>query len=709
MALSLNANWLAAFSQSVVQPVFLVTIDLGGGTTFKCQLGYSSVLTYDRPVAGISPVTSKLDPWTRQGSVGSCEIDFLADGWIRQLSVNHRLKGKSITIQLGTLGMAEADFAPYFAGIIDSVKSRDDGSAEMVCADAFAILRDKKIVGFWYNMHPLEAIKNLLQKADVPSGLYDSTSLDPSQTEYAGISHWMVLKAWSYEAGKDEAVRKPTSAFGLIDELAKMVNGSFIGDEQGKLKFQIFDETTAASASWTDADILEGSFRVREIDGNAINQVTVKHYDDPDLQYTRDESGSQSAYAYPGESARVLNEDLDVNAWLEGVAVITTAPGLVGTTFKVAGGGCAGFCGTRWTTPAFTHLSWGQLSSSRLGYVLCVRPEEHGGGHEIIEVDQLTINSSDTVGAYYPSGFTDPDTGAEITNVTSPVFIEMRIKTRGALGTTALDFSAVNPPSMVYDITIPVAMTLDRLKRWAYGVPLLELKTAASEYAVQVGDFVDLTTNRFFTYGKDGLDSNTKWEVIGKELRLDGEASITWTLAYATDTSAPSKTYSHLWRRAREGLISRINHALRKEANFKGHVTGSGDFTASAGSGLTLNIAPGTYSQGGMMTQRVTGTESITLEASKDSYIYKDMATGGTIVKAVTTGAAAPVALETETPVAKVVAGASSITSVTDQRVLQGVVGTKVEPRTITALQLTPKAPMANNIAPTGRWHLTQD
>ncbi len=159
-------------------------------------------------------------------------------------------------------------------------------------------------------------------------------------------------------------------------------------------------------------------------------------------------------------------------------------------------------------------------------------------------VDGRNPDIFEDVRAYAPSAATpnnlaDPrsETGLA-SRYTGPEYYDYVIE-RGQRGTTARDWegasgSHANPcNTQIYDITIAVEMAESRIARFAYGLPVVVLKTKLSEIAVQVGDFVTHDAAAFVAFGIDGATSADVFEVVSKNIDKDANPPcIEWTLKY---------------------------------------------------------------------------------------------------------------------------------------------------------------------------------
>lgn len=690
MALTLTAAWHKAFARSTVQPVMLAAITVDS-TTYKAMSAHSSALSYPLSLTAVKPVRAEMDPWSRANSVGSCELTFAADGWAKALLVAHKLRrGQKVEVLLGAKGLAEVDYAPYFAGIIDKALPTKGGAVRVTVVDAFGFLRDAKIAGDWFNMHPLEVVADILEKAGVPSSLIDADSLDP--VNYPESSHWVISRGQlrsSFQL-KDVAVGEPTDALPLLDEVCALLNGTLFAGEDGVLKYVAFDADGDLQDGWTDDD-LGDSLEVIELDGNAINSVTVEFGPDPEsgrceLYYRRDEALSQASLAYEGETKRVLAARL-ATPWVDGKALLqgtmTTKRPKVGGAYNVYGEMTCGFCGTRW--PGFPGTSQPLDARLRLAAGDVERTAYHLVDEEIIEVYACAVADSEFITTYILEKDNDAfgDSEFQIDRqkeigpfATKAVFV---VKQRGALGTSVAAHAGVVDSAdsvlvsnaRVVDVTIPVAIAAYRLARWAFGMAIVEVETGLDKHHVQLADLVPLITDQFCGPGRDELLANdVVFEAIGKETDPD-KGLIRWTLAYATEAEPPAQTVSHAIVPGVVGGYGPTHDDLSLNQRDATSFVYRG-FAATA-AGLEVTIAAGVATTGAASIKK-TRSQTFELTNNKTTYFCLDMASSAFTVKEDVSGTSAPTQGPTEMALWKAVAVAGVVT-LTDQRNTTGVRG----------------------------------
>jgi hypothetical protein len=572
----------------------------------------------------------------------------------------YRLKGKRITLKLGTPDVLEANFAPYFVGVIEEILPVT-GGVVLTCVDAFTILQDARISTSFVNKHPLESVTALLSQSGVDAALYDAASLLPSAYS-TSISHWVALRGGYNEYYENlDPLNAPAKA--LLSELAEILNGGIVPGEDGKLKFVRFDETASVSASWGDNDILAGSFKQASTYENLINRVIMPYgkrmgspkyaekFGDFLERYEINDATSQANFAYPGSPTRVVDHARET-LWINGRGLSYTtilAATAVPFTLTVRNLQTYGLSGTRVpaTWPVAAQDADAALSASRPAYLQI--------DNEIFKATTGTLNAgmrTRVYSAYYPNE------------------IAYDVVARAQFGTAAADHTQTDPvfrQKRVFDVTIPVAICTELIRRFSNGCPVVELSTGLHWHAVQVGDLVNITGDQFLSYGWSGVDTNMKWEVIGKEVDPTGDApGIKWTLARATETTPPAVSTSAIVKTetSRTGADFELARGLGNQDLTQARVAGC---TVTAAAGLTVDIASGSVACG-LSSAVIDGQTAVAMTASKDVWIAYDSDVKAFTYRDQTIGTARPTLSLSETMIAKVTTTGVAILSVVDLR-----------------------------------------
>jgi hypothetical protein len=116
---------------------------------------------------------------------------------------------------------------------------------------------------------------------------------------------------------------------------------------------------------------------------------------------------------------------------------------------------------------------------------------------------------------------------------------------RGSIGSLApekwqsqTDSLNTNNKVWVEDVTIPVYMAKEIVRRFRQGAGVLEVRTSLSQVDVDLGDFVSLIgDDMVVSYLRgDGADTNVLWEVTSKEIKIHGDqGGVIFELTFVRD------------------------------------------------------------------------------------------------------------------------------------------------------------------------------
>lgn len=667
--MTLHANWLAAFRKTPVTPRRLLTLDLdGGANVYKCLDGPSTALTYDVALLSTTSSVIEIDPLTRQCQVSGLSIT-VSDRWLRPILVNNVIIGRSIVVKVGTPDLAENEYADFFGGIIEKYVAGEDGlSVKLQIVDAFAVLQLRQVTGGWANLHPLHAIgaglggqQGINVKADMPSTLIDSTSLDVTQPEYDEISHLVIARhtparTTAAVGGQGGATfyqvqshynGEEADAMSLVNEIGALIHGAYVVTENGKMRFKIFNPDAAATFDWGKDQIR----RLRPISAqeSILNETTLSwliNENQPQVRYQKVDEDSALRYKYPGQTYRLISHAMTSN-WLQAhVARLISGPS--GTRPAIAHAAVPPFdivvrgdpfivmTGTR---QAFAQPADAQVTASRPAYIRI--------DQEIFKVEAMSFNASKRTQLYV----WNPATDALDSFGYMPNEITLRVTERFIKGGNQSDH---NQNRAVYDVTLAEMWGTKILERFCDGIDIIEVETWADQYGTQVNDLGTITHPEYLSWGKNGLDSNTKWEVIAKEpLLFQDPPVIRWKLALAKRTAAlvyqyhptvqMTDPYSSTW-----AAIS----ASRNQEMSRPYKAGG---TPRHSSGFDVILPEGMAVSNGMRRAELPKDVTVTVTADRDTYLTMDILTMAVGQYEVPRGGSVPEVGLTEAIVAKVV------------------------------------------------------
>ncbi len=452
--------------------------------------------------------------------------------------------------------------------------------------------------------------------------------------------------------------------------------------------------------------------------------------------YVATDEDSLATYAGPVASEGAIDEVIE-NIWIMGGAGYVQQPiQLDDTSMRITGG--LGWCGFRDLIPPGSQPADAKPSASRPVYILLRRADNLGVWECVKITSQCTpVNSGITRMPYfdpYLEAHTAKDVvdtfdanvaraqleiglSYTISSIANAGGGDIRVTTTAAhqlvvgqmVTHTRCTDSAYNgefavqavPSGTTYDVTavytatdtgkVTVARPFPKyseavditaakfiadplLDRYSDGAPEIEVDTPLSEFAVQLGDLVTVTNSNYLSFGLDGIDTSTKWEVVGKEVvAFDDEPKITWTLVRAT-IGSPTRGHgirkddmARPQKKAGRAAIERYNSQFRV-------VDG---LTAAIASGFDVTISLGRLASA-LDEVMIGGDVTITVNASKDTYVYIDTTTGKIVLREVALGGTQPTTDEGRVLIAKVVSDGAGATSVTNLKTEQtGAVGSQ--------------------------------
>lgn len=393
----------------------------------------------------------------------------------------------------------------------------------------------------WVSIHPIQALRDLYARA----GLRKSTRIQESSfllSSYPSIQHWR-FSAHDHHADPNIASEDIPSTLDnapsdimsvdIKDRLCRMLQGSVVATEEGKIKFIRRDPTVTPVRTLTvnDYDEIEWLEQYK----TACNRVTIygtAFGSGPDERVQLIHSEESFSLAVHSLDAAANPEEMIIEESFLGPFV--TAPlvsiNSIVNPMSVAVNDLwlAGFSGISPARSNSATLAVNQdpLPGTRDTWVIIWRPVE--GDYEYCRINSIT-----------PYGFTNFALNPNYSTtdyvydetITFPYISQYYIHTiwtdwtlnleRGQLGTSdAINWTinAVNGnPIYMADVTIAKAMA-DHFLEFAYGVPVCAFRTTFRHCDLQLGDAIYADFPEYLNFLADGDDGTSKWEIIGKEI-----------------------------------------------------------------------------------------------------------------------------------------------------------------------------------------------
>ena len=736
----------------------LVKIDLGGGSVIMASdkpiemTGISGARAYATDygplcppsVLEVTPISTELNPVTRESKANQFSVKFAADGIMRSLLVGTALKGKKLVVKIGTSvchpdGDANmpSGWPTLFTGLIDETLPSIDGAVELIGSDTLKRFFDVDVVGWWLAAHPFMVVKSLASMCGVPSGLLDTTSLDETTGGYTTLNCSLTPIPSNMTTG-EAAIYTPTKASDILSSLSTILPGYLLVNEDGKLRFvgDSADPASAAVDTWSANDLTD--VEIEESDRTLYNRATLtigrgaanfNRWGSDGVQVESwggwqrivedDDTASQSSHAYPGQASYVSSHAQD-SAWCDAHALVyasglnaswTPTSPATGDTIDLQGDTLYSFTGARFVGDPKTNdqPSYCALSDSQTAFFLI--------DSEIIEVDRVTFpnGNAETITTGVPDFSASPPYSAS-TQVSVVSAARYRIKTRGALGTTAAnhDSGNANGNQSVYeivDVTMPIAACRRILSHCANGLVVISCKTSMAKFGVQVGDYVRTHLDKLFFYGVDGASYDMIWQVIGKEIDPD-DSAIKWKLTMVASLATPPAS-SHSVHGYQYGQMHNVQQTITQLSQ---HYDGGtiqpyvnnlpgGDFNLLSTGVGTLTIQGGSATFAGArpeLPQTTIGTP-VTLARGYGNTVFFDGNRKAYTTRATALGAGPATALFGEVPLHYYdVASNGALSGHQDLRPTTGANGARLATGTVTGTAIASGAVATVHVASGG-------
>lgn len=540
-------------------------------------------------------VASTIDPFTRQFSRNGFELVFADDVFLRTLVSTYQLKNMSFKVFLGTNTLQFSDYLQLDECVITDFRFEGSVIIFDVMTAYFSLLRGYTFSGVFLNEHPFDVLRALFTKSGVPTSVYDESSITPSS--WAELGHWNVSRfnfpkytsdsALTLELDQNGVVTsRPKPPFNvdgtathekasdLIDDLGRLLQGTFIPNDSGVYVFSRYDSSNSAVRTLTTDDISDFS-QISGADGIAA-QVTFRlggGKENGEFEFTiYNQSVRSTTSNYSGASSGTtvdLSFDLE---WLHPVGYLRSAQEnelnyitSSDTKMRLVCGGLMGFCGLRFDQEqgprAFYEIPAARrLSSTNYSYLLLVNEgNAYSGGagtgpvsrgrDEIVRISNATSDLAGTDYEWKPWNGEKDMSMYQNEDGTTPwypgadngayMFFDTTADNggRGQFGTTQVAYWRENV--LCYDVTLAVQAAQNILDRSKNGLPRLRFRLGLEHSDLQPGDFVNIIHSQVLFFGCNGSDANIKWEVIKAEpAPLEDSPGIWIEVAYVDGVSS---------------------------------------------------------------------------------------------------------------------------------------------------------------------------
>lgn len=660
MAGSPHADWLAAMRAATVDVVVHCSIALSGTTMdFHnwASGGLDSTITGDPLLSSLTSVTQQVDPIKRHVQASELSLELVDDDKIRGLVASQNFLNSVVTIKLGTPSILLSRFVLVFKGTIVRLQPTE-GKITIKVEALESMVRDGTNMRTYFNVHPFEVIDQMLQDSGVDSGDIDSTSFTPS-TYSADISHYCFSSLvtgsdsdsdlfWDFNVGGTQ------TAAGLayvhdwtyhvlrfrpfVDEVLMLTRSCMFVNTEGKVALKHFDASDAVDKHFTTDEYSD--FQQLEQDVAIYNKM-------------------DCAFRASGPQRFVQQDDTSITNYEEQIfetPVVYLAPYSKfwenSSGVPYAGDLVPGFAGVK---DLVTSQSTEAPSSDRPVYWL--------HRQEVIKAIAAFTPSSGSYSGAVMNRYGNT-TGAYERYAR---YITMNSETRAFAGNES---GAGEWDNKVWDLTATYDFTNYVLTRFSNTAPSVRITTTLEFAYLEIGDLVSLDNDLFLSpeLALDGLDSSVKFEIVSRDITPLGDSvGIELELVYATKTSPPSTSLvSQIADLFETMMPSSILDAV--DVGLVGKNSVGAGFDIGTGSGLNGAVGAGSASVGGQFAIGLAADATFPVTAERDNYVGINGLSGAVIVTDVATSDPEPPLGPAEVRLGLAVAGASSISSVTDLR-----------------------------------------
>jgi hypothetical protein len=686
--ITLDDEQKAAFQSGTMQPVVHVTVEDAAasvsiiGHNVPDQSILDSTVTGTAIVSNVQAISQEIDPVTRAFETGQFTFTFCVDDAFRDLSSTKQWLGGNVTFKLGTPDLTFARFLTLFSGYVSEVKFYENYIIIEALVWSGKMGTDYNLRTF-VDEHPSVVLKQLMLDAGTPSSLIDSTSF--AADAFSATSHFTFASRGAEFGGdwydNDDAAdvtqldiinthsSSPYDPPGWMpldyknawkinpqafaDDYLKMATLSMVWDPvQSEFKLIQYDISAAVQRHLTTDDYTDFEYEDTIGPYNRI-EIQVGSFDSTDKLIKKDNTSITTF----GETFALK----DGTKYLAAASLFTSSSGTSSSWSTIYPDHVwlgNGFAGTRDLHLGGSQPAGAQISASRPFYGLWRSEIIKSTSQHDVQADAnqwvLTTDADGDLDGSYTQSF--------------EAFQLDGIATRPFAGNT--DSDEDQDPRAIIDITAATYYADYALTRFSNTCPVIKFMTGLNHIDLELGDTISIDNDYFFCPGLKltSLDSNVKFEIVGKEVMALGDTvGIEFKAAYKTKTSPPSTSVAIIAPPAQRDWPMKSGQGFGMIGNLTTQSGVSTGLDVTAGSGLVANIGKGASNCGGAI-RNFSAAAAITMTASKDNYIGIDGLTGRVLVQAVTIGNPPPQRCPTEIRLGKVTTDGSSITATADLR-----------------------------------------
>mgnify|MGYP003641781160 CR=1 FL=1 len=674
MAYTLNTNFIKAMGRATVEPVVHCSIALSGTTMdfHNSPEALDSTVTGDPLLGEVTSISQSVDPVSRKVQHGEMTFTIVDDGKIRGLVSTQSFSEKVITVKLGSTGLALSDFVGIFKGPIVSVIPQE-GAIVIKAASFTHQFKGVKTYRTYIGDHPFSVVSQMLQDCGVAAGDIDSASFTPSN--HADISHYNYSSFVFYNSDAST----PPGLSGGVGVLDDTEGHRRLASQEVDIE-DFVNESMKLTRSTLVHDPASGDIKIVRYDSTA--SVTKHFTTDEYTDFQQVDSGQGIITEVKTALAKTSAEDILIQSdataatnlgasdyshtigYLSGTSIITGNSLAGSSTALTAIGGEGGITGTRGLTG--TQPADAAISSGRPWYAVYRQ--------EVLKSTTAFTSNANFLNVIH--SLRDHDGDLTGSTEEAPIGLITTLVSRPFAGTEAdgVENTAVGVAAIV-DVTPAFDYGSYLLNRFSNTCPKLIIFIGLEHLNLEIGDLVSLDNDLFLSteLGLDGLDSGVKFEITKREVMPLGDSvGIELELTYATKTSAPSVTIATKPPAAIStdfGRVPKTSLMAARAGALNSSVLDNQTNTlaVTATSGLGISIAGGLALASGTAIAS-NSAHTLTMTASKHTYLGLNMLTGGIISQEVATSAEEPSLAAGELRLGKVITNGSAVTSIEDLR-----------------------------------------
>lgn len=679
--------------RSGMKPVVLCDIKCTTyGGSWRCVSGEKKLFGWPQTFLALSPTKTGFDLREKRWEVGRTSLTFKGT-WFRPIMSRYMIFGARVRLFLGFEDISESEFeeTEFYRGIAGDPKPQG-GEVILPVDPVPSVLLNSEIGGEaalglaaeFSSMHPLTARKSIFDKARIPSELYDAASFDPKTYLWTDIAHWGIGRTGRNNNAAAPAfgceITTPTKVLSLDQELCRILPAVTAIAPDGAMRCVRLSRGQKKVRHIPREDII----RCEQIGThkNLTNEValflgqeTLNQVSDKKIGLRRSDTNSQEFIRYPTSTIGRKIPEEESSPWLN-QATRVHGSGITGAgpwTIVVTGAAARlGFSGA--VLPDAQRVIGGavpaeqQLNAAAGRYAYLLIEDFWTKKRDIFRATACTLDWGtavhvDEYGWQWPYQITYTCDQHQLYDSSGDA--------------TTFDTST---GAFIYDVTIPVMYTLDRLDWMTLGNTEVRLQLNAKHWDLEPADAISFDDDEVCSMliGTGGATEDTTWLIIDEQRDPLGGEPLTYTCIWLSTSfraQVPTYTVSTIpiqspWKDKVLTLVQDIGLKMRLGISTHHAVVSTFGFVATLAGG---KVAGGHDENTGMTAQT-----ALTMQSTRDNYVYRNAIDGHFTIKPVAVGAGEPTRQAGEVPLYMFTTSGIAITTTVDMRSSRVLDGSKL-------------------------------